>query len=67
MTNCFNRLRHHTVVGSNHQHNNVGDLRTTSTHLGERGVTRCVNEGDFLAVLNHLISTNVLSDSAGFA
>ena len=66
MTNCFNGLRHHTVVGSNHQHNNVGHLSTTGTHLGERGVTRGVNEGDFLAILHDLICTNVLRNSACF-
>ena len=66
VTDCFNGLRHHTVIGSNHQHNNVGDLSTTSTHLRERGVTRCVNEGDFLAILHHLVCTDVLGDSTSF-
>ena len=66
MANCFNGLRHHSVVGSNHQHNNVGDLSTTSTHLCERCVTRGVNEGDFLAILYDLVCTDVLGDSTSF-
>ena len=42
----LDRLRHHAVVGRHHQHRDVGDLRTTGTHGGERLVTRGVDEGD---------------------
>ena len=59
-------LGHHTVVGSHHQHDDVGHLRTTGAHLGERRVTRGVDEGDLLAVLVHLIRTDVLGDATGF-
>lgn len=35
----FHRLRHHTVVGGDHQDRDIGGLRTTGTHGGERLVT----------------------------
>ena len=62
----FNCLRHHAVVGSNHKYNDVGDLCTAHTHLRERSVTWCVNEGDALAIFFNLVCTNVLSDATGF-
>ena len=38
-------------------------------HRRERGVARCVNEGDFLAAFRrgHLIGADMLGDAAGFA
>ena len=39
-------LRHDAVVGGDHQHDDVGRLGATSTHLRERGVTRGVEERD---------------------
>ena len=42
----LDRLRHHTVVRRDHQDRDVGGLRTTGTHGGERLVTRGVDEGD---------------------
>ena len=39
-------LRHHAVVGRDDEDRDVGDLRTTSTHGGERLVARGVDEGD---------------------
>ena len=66
VTDGFNSLRHHTVVGGNHQHNDVGHLCTARAHLGERGVTRCVDEGNGLAILYNLVCTDVLRDSACF-
>ena len=42
----LDRLRHHTVVGRDHQDRDVGRLGTTGTHGGERLVTRGVDEGD---------------------
>ena len=42
----LHRLRHDAVVGGDHQDRDVGGLRTTGTHGGERLVTRGVDEGD---------------------
>ena len=71
MVQRFDGLRHHAVVGCNHEDGKVGDLSTTRTHGGKRLVTRGVNEGDgaFDAlVLNvHLVGTDVLGDSTSFA
>ena len=38
-------LRHDAVIGRDDEHRDVGDLGTTSTHGGERLVTRGVDEG----------------------
>ena len=42
----LDRLRHDAVVGGDHQHDDVGDLGATGTHLGERGVAGGVDERD---------------------
>ena len=42
----LDRLRHHAVVGRDHQDHDVGHLGATGTHGGERLVTRGVEEGD---------------------
>ena len=42
----LDRLRHHAVVGRDHEDRDVGRLGTTGTHGGERLVTRGVDEGD---------------------
>ncbi len=67
----LDRLGLHTVVGRDHQHRDVGGLRTTGTHGGERLVTRGVDEGDlavFAFVLRvDLVGTDVLGDAAGLA
>src|SRR5690606_34118845 len=65
----LHRLRHHTVVGRDHQDRDVGGLRTTGTHRGERLVTRGVDEGDrpFLTLVLHgeLVGADVLGDATG--
>ena len=67
----LDRLRHHTVVGRNHQHGDVGRLRTTGTHGGERLVTRGVDEGDLALVTvdlgRDLVRTDGLGDATGLA
>ena len=45
MVERLDRLRLHSVVGCDDEHCDVGDLGTTSTHGGERLVTRGVDEG----------------------
>ena len=65
----LDRLRHHTVVGRHHQNGDVGRLRTTGTHGGERLVTRGVDEGDLALVAvdlgRHLVRTDGLRDATG--
>ncbi|CAB4876852.1 unannotated protein [freshwater metagenome] len=67
----LDRLGHDSVICRNHENRYVGDLSTTSTHGGERLVSRGVNEGDgtFVALVlgPHLVGTDGLGDSAGFA
>ena len=42
----FVRLRHDAVVGRDHQHDDVGDLRAARAHRGERLVARRIEERD---------------------
>ncbi len=66
--NGFHRLRHHAVVGGDHQHHDVGDLGAARAHGGEGGVTGRVDEGDLGAGgRGDLIGADVLGDAAGFA
>ena len=69
MVDGFDRLRHHAVIGRNHQHDDVGDLGAAGAHRGERGVAGRVDEGDLLAAFGrqHLIGADMLGDAAGFA
>ena len=70
MVERLHRLRHHAVIGGHDEHRDVGRLRTTGTHGGERLVTRGVDQGDAtvgavdLGV--HLVGTDVLGDATGF-
>ena len=66
MADCLKSLWHHTVVGGNYEHHNVGDACAAGTHLAERCVTWGVDEGNELAVFFHLIRTDVLGDATGF-
>lgn len=66
VTNCLNRLGHHTVIGCDNENCDIRCSRTTRTHLRERFVTWRVDECDVLIAANHSIRTNVLSDSTGF-
>src|SRR6185437_4417923 len=67
----LNGLRHHAVVRCNDQDGDVGDLRTTGTHGGERLVARGVDEGDRPSALTglgeHLVGTDVLGDATVLA
>ncbi len=67
----LHRLRHDAVIGGHHQDRDVGGLRTTGTHGGERLVTRGVDEGDqplvALEVDSYLVGADVLGDAAGLA
>ena len=67
----LDRLRHDAVVGRDHEDRDVGHLRTTGTHGGERLVARGVDEGDgaldALVLGPDLVRTDVLRDAAGLA
>ena len=69
MVERLDRLRHDTVVGRDHQDGDVGGLRTTGTHGGERLVTRGVDEGDAALVVvdvgGDLVGADVLGDATG--
>ena len=66
---CLYGLGHNTVVGSDHQDGDICGLSTTSTHGGERLVTRGIQEGHqavlAIQVNLHLVGTDVLGDAAG--
>ena len=64
----LHRLRHHAVVGSHHQHHEVGDLGAAGAHGGERLVAGRIDERDLLAVgRHHLIGADMLRDASGLA
>src|SRR6478672_4033726 len=63
----LHRLRHHTVIGCDNQDRDVGGLRATGTHGGERLVARGVDEGDrpyrAVEVDLDLVGADVLGDA----
>ena len=65
----LHRLRHHAVVGGDHQDRDVGGLGAAGTHGGERLVARGVDEGDRplrpVEVDADLVGADVLGDAAG--
>ncbi len=67
VANGFDGLRHHTVVGGNDKHCDVGYLCAAGTHGGERRVAGSVDEGNELPVALNLVRTDVLRDSASLA
>ncbi|MNZ67818.1 hypothetical protein D3C78_860740 [compost metagenome] len=67
MLNGFAGLRHHAVVRRHHQDDDVGSLGTTGTHCGERSVAWGIEEGDHAAVGFHVVGTDVLGNTTGFA
>ncbi len=67
MGDGFLRLRHHAVVGRDHQNHDVRCFRTAGTHGRERLVTRRVEERDDAARRFDMISADVLRNPARFA
>ena len=63
----FLRLRHHAVIGRDHQHDDVGDFRAARAHAREGFVARRVDEHDFAAVDVNLRRADVLRDSSGLS
>src|SRR5215510_3117176 len=44
MFDCFHRLGHHAVVGSDYQHDNIGGFGAASAHHGERFMARSIEK-----------------------
>ena len=63
----FLRLRHDAVVGRDHQHDDVGDLRAARAHPRERFVTRRIDEHHRAIVHHDLVRADVLRDAARFS
>ena len=63
----FLGLRHHAVVGRDHQDHDVGRLGAARAHRRERLVARRVEEGDHAARRLDVIGADVLRDAAGLA
>src|SRR6266704_3584863 len=65
--NRLDRLRHHTVVRSNHQHDDVGHFCTACAHRRKRLVARRIQECDHAARRLDVVGADVLGDAARFA
>ena len=65
MVDRLDRLRHDAVISGDDEHDDVGHLRATGAHLGERRVARRVDEGDLVTAALHLVGADVLGDAAG--
>ncbi len=61
------RLRHHAVVGGDHEDRHVGNLRAAGAHRRERFVTGRVDERDLAIVALDGIRADLLRDAARFA
>ena len=66
MLDGFFGLRHHAVIGSNHQDDDVGGLCTTGSHGCKRLVTWRVQKGHHATICLNVISANVLGNTTGF-
>ena len=66
----LNSLRHDAVIGRDHEDRDVGRLRTTGAHGGERLVAGCIDQGDAafgaVDVGRDLVGADRLGDTAGF-
>ena len=67
MIDGLQRLRHHAVIGADHQNDDICDLGAPGTHPGKRFVAGSVDENDLFAVMRHLRGADVLGNAAGFA
>ena len=65
MLDSFAGLRHHAVIGRNHQNHDVGGLRASGTHGRESLVTRRIQKGHHAARSFHVVGANVLGNAAG--
>src|SRR5690606_32509406 len=63
----LDRLRHHAVVGGDHEHDDIRDLRAAGAHRGERRVAGRIEERDRPLRRLHVIRADVLRDAARLA
>ena len=66
MVNGFNSLRHNAVIGCHYQNGDIGYLSAAGAHGGKSFMSGGIQKGDFLAVDFHLVSADMLSNTAGF-
>ena len=63
----FDRLRHDTVVGADHQDHDIRDLGASRTHGRERRMARSVQESDHAFGCFHMVRADVLRNAARLA
>jgi len=68
MMNRLDRLRHHAVIGSHNQNNNICDLGAARAHGGERRMAGRIDESNLGSRWRgDLIGADMLGDATGFA
>ena len=67
VSDCLLGLRHHSVVGRNDEHYDIGNLCAARAHCRERLMTGSIEEGDNALGCLDMISADVLRDAAGLA
>ena len=63
---CFFSLWLEGVVSCDHEDRNVSYISSALSHHRESSVAGCIDKGDLLVFVINLVSTDVLSDPAGF-
>jgi len=64
MVERLDRLRHHALIGRDHQNYDVGDLGAARAHRGERLVAGSIDESYLAPVGFDCVRADVLRDSA---
>ena len=64
MIDCFNSLRHNTIVGCYYQHGNIRGIGSSHTHGGKSLMSRRIQESDLLTINIYHISANMLGNSS---
>ena len=67
MVNGLLGLRHYTVIGSDNDNNQIGNLGTPGTHCGKGLMSRCIQEGNPLSLYIYLIGTDMLGNTTKLA
>src|SRR5690606_36823701 len=65
--NCLDRLWLHTVIGSNHNNNNVSKGRAVSTERSKGFVARGIKQGNRAVFSDRLVGAHVLRITTRFA
>src|SRR5689334_22477860 len=63
----FYGLRHHTLVRSDDQYDNIGYFGAAGAHRGKRFMAGSIDETDLTAVNFDAVSTDMLGDAAEFS